>query len=137
MRACRQVANATNLVNNSDYPSAHTVYGWSWGLVLAELDPDRATDIMIRALAYRESRVVCTVHNASAIEAGRMIAGSLRLRCPTQPTAVSFFHPCYPSRSGRRSSCPLDLARCIPAVGHCAVDEQALPVPVDLSKCLH
>jgi acid phosphatase (class A) len=71
------LANTTNLANNSDYPSAHTVYGWSWGLVLAELVPGRATDIMIRARAFGESRVVCGLHNASAIEAGRMIAGSV------------------------------------------------------------
>jgi acid phosphatase (class A) len=71
------LANATNLANNSDYPSAHTVYGWAWGLVLSELAPGHATDIMIRARAFGESRVVCGLHNASAIEASRMIAGSV------------------------------------------------------------
>ena len=41
------------------------------GLMLAQAEPDRATEILTRARAYGESRVVCGVHNASAIEAGR------------------------------------------------------------------
>jgi acid phosphatase (class A) len=54
-----------------DYPSGHTTASWTLGLILAELAPDRSTQILTRARAYGESRVVCGVHNASAIEAGR------------------------------------------------------------------
>jgi len=60
-----------------DYPSGHGTWGWSMGLVLAELAPDRATPILQRARAYGESRVVCGVHNASAIEASRMMASAV------------------------------------------------------------
>jgi len=55
-----------------DYPSGHTTKGWTFGLVLADLLPDRATPILARARAYGESRIVCRVHNMSAVEAGRM-----------------------------------------------------------------
>lgn len=55
-----------------DYPSGHTTWGWSVGLILAELLPDRTPQILLRARAIGESRVVCGVHNASAIEAGRV-----------------------------------------------------------------
>lgn len=55
-----------------DYPSGHTTWGWSVGLVLAELMPDRTPQILLRARAIGESRVVCGVHNASAVEAGRV-----------------------------------------------------------------
>jgi acid phosphatase (class A) len=58
-----------------DYPSGHTTIGWAIGLVLAEAEPGRATAILRRARAFGQSRVVCGVHNASAIEAG-FIAGS-------------------------------------------------------------
>ena len=34
--------------------------------------PDRATPILTRARAYGESRLVCRVHNLSAVEAGRL-----------------------------------------------------------------
>ena len=59
------------LDNSYDYPSGHTTLAWTDGLILAELAPDHSTQILTRARAYGESRVVCGVHNASAIEAGR------------------------------------------------------------------
>jgi acid phosphatase (class A) len=54
-----------------DYPSGHATFSWSLGLILAEIAPDRATQVLARARAYGESRVVCGVHNASAVDAGR------------------------------------------------------------------
>jgi len=59
------------LAASPDYPSGHTTWGWTIGLILAELAPDRATPILVRARAYGESRLVCGVHNLSAVEAGR------------------------------------------------------------------
>jgi acid phosphatase (class A) len=44
---------------------------------LADLDPARAAAILSRARAFGESRVVCGVHNASAIEAGRTNGAAL------------------------------------------------------------
>jgi acid phosphatase (class A) len=38
------------------------------GLVLAELRPEHAADVLVRARAFGESRVVCGVHNASALD---------------------------------------------------------------------
>jgi acid phosphatase (class A) len=60
------------LAKSYDYPSGHTTRGWTEGLILAELLPDRATPILSRARAYGESRLVCRVHNMSAVEAGRI-----------------------------------------------------------------
>jgi len=54
-----------------DYPSGHNTYSWAVGLILAELAPDRANEILVRARVYGESRLVCGVHNMSAVEAGR------------------------------------------------------------------
>jgi acid phosphatase (class A) len=39
---------------------------------MAEVASDRATEILSRAKAFGESRLVCGVHNLSAVEAGRM-----------------------------------------------------------------
>ncbi len=58
-----------------DYPSGHTTIGWTVGLILAEIDPSHASAILERARAFGESRVVCGVHNASAVDAGR-VAGA-------------------------------------------------------------
>jgi acid phosphatase (class A) len=60
-----------------DYPSGHATWGWTIGLLLAELVPTRSTQILMRARGYAESRVVCGAHNQSAIDAGLMNAASL------------------------------------------------------------
>lgn len=67
---------ADELKTSYDYPSGHTTLGWAWATILAELAPDRATPIMARGRAYGESRIVCGVHNASAVEAGRVTAAA-------------------------------------------------------------
>ena len=59
------------LARSPDYPSGHVTFGWTLGLILAELAPDRATEILVRMRAFGESRMVCGVHTMSAVEAGR------------------------------------------------------------------
>lgn len=59
-----------------DYPSGHTTLGWTWAMLLAQIAPDRATQILARGRAYGESRIVCGAHNASAVDAGRLSATS-------------------------------------------------------------
>jgi acid phosphatase (class A) len=61
----------------SDYPSGHTTWGWTVGLILAKAQPDRADAFLNRAQAYGDSRVVCGAHNASSVEAGRLNAQAL------------------------------------------------------------
>ena len=65
------------LAKSASYPSGHSTLSWAWGLILAELAPDRATDILSRARAYSESRVVCGVHYPSDISAGRLNGSAL------------------------------------------------------------
>jgi acid phosphatase (class A) len=64
--------NKADLAKSYDYPSGHTTRGWTAGLILADLRPDRAPQILARARAYGESRIVCGAHNMSAVEAGRL-----------------------------------------------------------------
>ena len=66
------VDKTADLAQSPDYPSGHNTWGWTVGLILAELAPDRATEILSRAKAFGESRLVCGVHNLSAVEAGLM-----------------------------------------------------------------
>lgn len=60
-----------------DYPSGHASLGWTAGLVMAELAPDRASEVLARGRAYGESRLVCGVHNMSAVEAARTNAAGV------------------------------------------------------------
>lgn len=64
------IAKTPALAASPDYPSGHNTWGWSVGLILAELSPERATQIMARARAFGESRLVCGVHSMSAVHMG-------------------------------------------------------------------
>lgn len=62
------------LERSPDYPSAHAALSWETGLILAQLRSSRAAQILARAKAFGQSRVVCGVHNLTAVEGGRMTA---------------------------------------------------------------
>lgn len=65
------------LLTSASYPSGHTTAGWTFGLILAELAPDRADAILVRARGFGESRVVCGVHFVSDVEEGRTNGAAL------------------------------------------------------------
>jgi len=67
------------------YPSGHASIGWAWALTLAEVAPDRADAILARGYAYGQNRVVCGVHYASDVEAGRVIGAATVSRLHTNP----------------------------------------------------
>lgn len=71
------ICQAKEKLESYDYPSGHATWGWTIGLLLAELAPDRASNVLMRARLYGESRVVCGAHNLSAIEAGATNAAAL------------------------------------------------------------
>jgi acid phosphatase (class A) len=64
------IAKSDALAKSPDYPSGHNTWGWTVGLLLAEIAPDRATPIMARARAFGESRLVCGVHNLNSVYMG-------------------------------------------------------------------
>jgi acid phosphatase (class A) len=71
------VARADYLDKSYDYPSGHATWAWTTGLIMSEIEPDRAGPILRRARAFGESRAVCGVHSASAVEAARTAADTL------------------------------------------------------------
>jgi acid phosphatase (class A) len=60
-----------------DYPSGHSTVGYTTGLILADLNVAKAPAILGRARQFGESRIFCGVHNASAVEAGRVLGAAL------------------------------------------------------------
>lgn len=64
------------VMDSYDYPSGHTTYGWTWATLLAWALPDRATPLLARGRAYGQSRAVCGVHNASAVDGGLLSASA-------------------------------------------------------------
>jgi len=69
-------ARSASLAANGDYPSGHAAGGWMEALILAELAPDRATEILAQGRAFGESRLICGVHSLSAVEAGWLAGAS-------------------------------------------------------------
>lgn len=64
------------LRTDGSYPSGHSALGWGWALILAELVPDRADAVLRRGRDFGDSRLVCNVHWASDVDAGRLMASA-------------------------------------------------------------
>jgi acid phosphatase (class A) len=79
------VDKTDDLAKSFSYPSGHATQSWAWGLVMAELAPDRASEILMRARAIGESRIVCGVHYLSDVQAGRDAGGILVARLHAEP----------------------------------------------------
>jgi acid phosphatase (class A) len=55
----------------NSYPSNHAAIGMLYAQILARMMPERRLGILARAQQYSEDRVICGVHYASDIEAGK------------------------------------------------------------------
>ena len=75
----------SELADSYDYPSGHTTLGWTWGVALTDLLPERATAIEARARAYGESRYICGAHNESAVIGGQTSATATMAVVRTTP----------------------------------------------------
>jgi acid phosphatase (class A) len=64
------------LRQDGSYPSGHTSVGWGWALILTELAPDRAEQLLARGRAFGESRNVCNAHWYSDVVAGRLVGAA-------------------------------------------------------------
>jgi acid phosphatase (class A) len=111
------------IAKSFDYPSGHVTYSWTVGLILAELAPDRATDILIRARAYGESRLICGVHNMSAVESGRTNASVIVASLHGQAEFRSDMEAVRSEISAARKAGPA------PDAATCAKDAELLKSP--------
>lgn len=65
------------LRTNGSYPSGHTAIGWASALVLAEINPDAATEILRRGYEFGQSRVIVGAHYQSDVDMGRITAAGV------------------------------------------------------------
>lgn len=73
------------LRKDGSYPSGHAAIGWGWGLILAELAPDRTDALVARGRAFAESRAVCNVHWQADVDEGRTIGSATVARLHASP----------------------------------------------------
>ena len=64
------------LRHDGSWPSGHSAAGWAWGLILAQVAPNRAGSVMARGLAFGQSRVICDAHWQSDVDAGRLLGAA-------------------------------------------------------------
>ena len=98
-----------DLRKDGSYPSGHTAIGWTWGLVLVEVAPDRTDALLARARAFGESRLVCNAHWQSDILAGRTVAAGTVARLHSDAT---FNADVEAARAEVQSAAPVDQAKC-------------------------
>lgn len=107
------IARSPGLEASFDYPSGHASLGWMAGLVLAQLAPERANDVLARGRAYGESRVVCGLHNMSAVEAARTnAAGVFAALQGSADYRDAIDQARRELETARASAAPLDAAAC-------------------------
>ncbi len=73
------------LRSNGAYPSGHSAIGWGWGLILAELAPERANELLGRGRAFAESRMVCNLHWWSDVVQGQRMGAAAVARLHADP----------------------------------------------------
>jgi hypothetical protein len=74
------------LEKDPSYPSGHTAVGWGFGLILSEIEPDRAEEILNRGRSFGESRIVCNHHWYSDVVWGRFMGAAIVARLHADPT---------------------------------------------------
>lgn len=65
------------LRGDGSYPSGHSAIGYGWGLILAEVIPGKAAELVSRGRSFGESRRICNVHWLSDVEEGRVVAAAV------------------------------------------------------------
>jgi len=102
---------------NGSYPSGHSAIGYGWGLILAELAPDRAAQLVSRGRVFGDSRRVCNVHWLSDVEEGRTVAAAVVARLHADPAFRSDLDAARAELAGARAKAPAP---------DCALEQAAL-----------
>ncbi|MEZ5743864.1 MAG: phosphatase PAP2 family protein [Sphingomonadaceae bacterium] len=75
----------TMLRGNGSYPSGHSAIGYGWGLIMAQVMPEKAAELVARGREFGESRRICNVHWLSDVEEGRHVAAAVVAKLQSIP----------------------------------------------------
>ena len=81
---CASEGKGTTKPNS--YPSGHATLGFSMGVVLANLIPEKNQAILARAKLYAEHRMVCGVHYRSDLVGGQALGTAMALKLMEAPS---------------------------------------------------
>lgn len=100
------------LRKDGSYPSGHSAIGFGMGLILADLVPERAGELVARGRAFGDSRRICNVHWLSDIEEGRIVAAAVFARLNAEPAFAADMAAARAELAEKRASLPApDCAR--------------------------
>lgn len=74
------------LPTTGSYPSTHAHFGYLIGIVLGQLVPEKAAELMARGLEYGDNRVLAGVHYPTDVEASRRVAAATAATLLANPT---------------------------------------------------
>jgi acid phosphatase (class A) len=119
------IQKTQELINSPDYPSGHGAWGWGVALLLSEAVPERAEAILTRGRAFGDSRIVCGVHNASSVEASRLLGAVMA----AQANATAAFQ--HDLGAARFELAALTASNQKPDNAACANEAALLATPID------
>lgn len=76
---------------SGSWPSRHATTGTLFGLILAEMVPERQAELMARAREFADNRAFAGVHYPSDIEAGRRTATVIAAKLKEDPGFLTAF----------------------------------------------
>ncbi|MRR18187.1 MAG: phosphatase PAP2 family protein [Deltaproteobacteria bacterium] len=115
------------LRKDGSYPSAHSAIGWTWALILSEIDPEHGDAILLRGRSFGESRLVCNVHWQSDVAAGQLMAAAVAARLHASPAFLADLGAAKAEIAAARKK-GLTPAR------NCAAEAAALALPASPAK---
>lgn len=71
------------------YPSGHAAVGWLWGLILADVRPERSAAVLKFGKGTGDLRIACRVHWSSDVTGGRLLATALYMQIEHTPDYVA------------------------------------------------
>ena len=90
--SCTPTEHSALSNDGGSYPSGHAVTGFLWAMTLTAISPERATEIMQKGYEFGRSRLICGVHWASDVEAGRILASGAFARLQADGAFQKQFH---------------------------------------------
>jgi acid phosphatase (class A) len=115
------------LEKDPSYPSGHTALGWGFALILSEIAPDRADQLLARGRAFGESRIVCNHHWYSDVVWGRFMGAATVARLHADPTFLADLEAAKAEFAALR-------AKGVPSAGDCQAEAAALALGFQASS---
>jgi len=115
------------LKKDGSYPSGHSAIGWTWALILSEIDPEHGDAILLRGRAFGESRLVCNVHWQSDVAAGQLMASAVAARLHASPAFLADLKAAKAEITAVRK-------KALAPARNCAAEAAALSLPASPAK---